>query len=258
MTKTNAIRLLEKAEIPYETYDYSSSKAIDALSVASFLKEDPRHVFKTLVTMGKSRQHYVFVVPADKELSLKKAAKAVTWRKFVPFVGKNSKKGQERKKADYFTVKEGFNRKKPIYITDENIGQFIFPSCCHPIPGDDALGFIDGKNHIEIHKRTCPVAAKLKAGFGNRILDAKWDMHRQLFFDATIEIKGIDRIGILNEVTQVISEELNVNIHKIVVSCEEGIFDGTLELRIHDRDDVKNIMAKLKNINGLQEIIQVV
>ena len=58
--------------------------------------------------------------------------------------------------------------------------------------------------------------------------------------------------------TQVISEELNVNIHKIVVSCEEGIFDGTLELRIHDRDDVKNIMAKLKNINGLQEIIQVV
>ena len=102
------------------------------------------------------------------------------------------------------------------------------------------------------------MAAKLKAGFGNRILDAKWDMHRQLFFDATIEIKGIDRIGILNEVTQVISEELNVNIHKIVVSCEEGIFDGTLELRIHDRDDVKNIMAKLKNVSGLQEIIQVV
>lgn len=102
------------------------------------------------------------------------------------------------------------------------------------------------------------MAAKLKAGFGNRILDAKWDMHRRLFFDATIEIKGTDRIGILNEVTQVLSEELNVNIHKIVVSCEEGIFDGTLELRIHDRDDVKNIMGKLKNIEGLQEIIQVV
>ena len=98
----------------------------------------------------------------------------------------------------------------------------------------------------------------MKAGFGNRILDAKWDMHRRLFFDATIEIKGTDRIGILNEVTQVLSEELNVNIHKIVVSCEEGIFDGTLELRIHDRDDVKNIMGKLKNIEGLQEIIQVV
>ena len=195
------------------------------------------------------------------ELTGKKKKPAITggWRKFVPFVGKDKKKGGDNaKKQSYFTVKEGFNRKKPIFITDENIGQFIFPTCCHPIPGDDALGFIDGMNHIEIHKRSCPVAAKLKAGFGNRILDAKWDMHRQLFFDATIEIKGTDRIGILNEVTQVISEELNVNIHKITVSCEEGIFDGTIELRIHDRDDVKNIIGKLKEINGIQEIIQVV
>ena len=202
------------------------------------------------------------IILGDKDIDeitgKKKQNKAAAWRKFVPFVGKDRKKGHEQKKPDYYIVKEGFNRKKPIYITDENISQFIFPRCCHPIPGDDALGFIDGKNHIEIHKRTCPVAAKLKAGFGNRILDAKWDMHRRLFFDATIEIKGTDRIGILNEVTQVLSEELNVNIHKIVVSCEEGIFDGTLELRIHDRDDVKNIMGKLKNIEGLQEIIQVV
>ena len=176
----------------------------------------------------------------------------------MPFVGKDKKKNNADKKQNYFTVKEGFNRKKPIFITDENIGQFIFPDCCHPIPGDDALGFIDGMNHIEIHKRSCPVAAKLKAGFGNRILDAKWDMHKRLFFDATIEIKGIDRIGMLNEVTQIISEELNVNIHKITLSSEESIFYGSLELRIHDRDDVKNIIEKLKKINGLQEITQII
>ena len=192
------------------------------------------------------------------EITGKKKKQGPSWRKFVPFVGRDKKKGGDEKKKNYFIVKEGFNRKKPIYITDENISQFIFPSCCHPIPGDDALGFIDGMNHIEIHKRSCPVAAKLKAGFGNRILDAKWDMHKQLFFDATIELKGIDRIGMLNEVTQVISEELNVNIHKVTLSCEEGIFDGSLELRIHDRDDVKNIIGKLKKIEGLQEIIQVV
>ena len=178
-------------------------------------------------------------------------------RKFVPFIG-GKKKDSGEKKTNYFVVKEGFNRKKPIYITDENIGQFIFPSCCPPIPGDDALGFIDGKNRIEIHKRSCPVAAKLKSGYGNRILDAKWDMHRQLFFDATIELKGIDRIGILTDVSQVVSEELNVNIHKINISCEEGIFDGTIDLRIHDRDDVKNIIRKLKNVEGLQEITQIV
>ena len=83
-------------------------------------------------------------------------------------------------------------------------------------------------------------------------------MHKQLFFDAMISIKGIDRIGLLNEVTQVISEELNVNIHKVIISCEEGIFDGSLELKIHDRNDVKNIIDKLKKINGLQEIKQIV
>ena len=202
------------------------------------------------------------IILGDKDIDeingKKKQNIAGTLRKFVPFVGKEKKKNAEEKQPNYFIVKEGFNRKKPIYITDENIGQFIFPTCCHPIPGDDALGFIDGKNRIEIHKRSCPVAAKLKSSYGNRILDAKWDMHRQLFFDATIEIKGIDRIGILNEVTQVLSEELNVNIHKITISCDEGIFDGSLELRIHDRDDVRNIIDKLKKINGIQEITQIV
>lgn len=82
-------------------------------------------------------------------------------------------------------------------------------------------------------------------------------MHKKLLFDAVIEIKGIDRIGMLNEVTQVISDELNVNIHRVTLSCEEGIFDGTLELRIHDRDDVRTIMGKLKKVEGLQEIKQI-
>ncbi|MDO4158958.1 MAG: RelA/SpoT family protein [Prevotellaceae bacterium] len=184
----------------------------------------------------------------------KKQASAGSWRKLVPFLGKDKKKKEGETTQNYFVVKEGFNRKKPIFITDDNIGQFIFPKCCHPIPGDDALGFIDGKNRIEIHKRSCPVASKLKSSYGNRILDAKWDMHKRLFFDATIEIRGIDRIGMLNEVTQIISEELNVNIHKIVISCDQGIFDGALELRIHDRDDVNTIIGKLNKINGIQEV----
>lgn len=80
---------------------------------------------------------------------------------------------------------------------------------------------------------------------------------QKLLFDAVIEVNGIDRIGMLNEVTQVISEELNVNIHKITLSCDEGIFEGSIELRIHDRDDVKTIMDKLKKIEGLQEIKQI-
>ena len=177
------------------------------------------------------------------------------WRKYVPFV--KTKKKEDDEEPELFVVPEKFNRKKPIFITDDNIRQYKFPSCCHPIPGDDVLGYIDNKNQIEIHKRACLVAAKLKTSYGNRILDAKWDMHKRLFFDATIHISGIDRIGLLNEVTQVISSQLNVNIHKVLITCEDDIFDGTLEIRVHDREDVKTIIDNLKTVKDLKEISQI-
>ncbi|MCR4854135.1 MAG: RelA/SpoT family protein [Prevotella sp.] len=178
------------------------------------------------------------------------------WRRYVPFIGKDKSKSSQTlvESQNYFIVPKDFNRKEPIIITENNISQFIFPSCCRPIPGDDALGFIDGKNRIEIHKRNCPVANKLKSSFGNRILDVKWDMHKQLFFSGTIKLRGIDRIGLLNEVTQIISRQLNVNIRKVVFTCEESIFDGLIELRVHDREDVQKIIEQLKDVNGVQEI----
>ena len=180
------------------------------------------------------------------------------WRKYVPFVkAKKDDDLKEREDKELFVVPEKFNRKKPIYINEENIHQYKFATCCHPIPGDDALGYIDNRNQIEIHKRACPVAAKLKTSYGNRILDAKWDMHKRLFFDATIHISGIDRIGLLNEVTQVISSQMNVNIHKVLITCEDNIFDGTLEIRVHDRDDVKAIVDNLKSVSDLKEISQI-
>ena len=179
------------------------------------------------------------------------------WRKYIPFVGSDKKKKEEAPKQELFVVPDKFNRKKPIYISEENIKQYKFMGCCHPIPGDDALGYINNKNQIEIHKRACPVAAKLKTSYGNRILDIKWDMHRKLYFDATIRISGIDRLGMLNEITQVISSQMNVNIHKILITCEEGIFEGSIEMRVHDRANVRAIMNNLKKIQDLKEISEI-
>ena len=180
------------------------------------------------------------------------------WRKYVPFLDRGKQKKADEEQPQYFVVPENFNRKKPIYITDDNINQFKFKHCCHPIPGDDVLGFIDGKHQIEIHKRACPVAAKLKASFGNRILDAKWDMHKKLFFDATIRLQGIDRMGMLLDISQIISSQMNVNIHKLTIASEEGVFDGTIELRVHDRDDVRLIINQLKKIADIQDVTQIV
>ena len=220
---------------------------------------DIRKPENLLMAIGKKN-----IILSEKDIDelhgKKNANEGKGWRRYIPFIGKEKAKAAAEliQSQDYFVVPKDFNRKKPVFITENNITQFIFPTCCHPIPGDDALGFIDGKNRIEIHKRNCPVANKLKSSYGNRILDVKWDMHKQLYFTATVQMRGIDRIGLLNEVTQIISRQLNVNIHKITISCEDDIFEGEIELRVHDRDDVKVIIDELKSVNGLQEIQQII
>ena len=192
------------------------------------------------------------------ELSGKNANGVSGWRKLVPFLGRTkAKKPQDTNQQELFTVPEKFNRKKPIYISEETIGQYKFKHCCHPIPGDDVLGYIDNKNQIEIHKRACPVADKLKSSYGNRILDAKWDMHKRLFFDATVRLQGIDRMGILVDVSRIITSQMNVNIHKLTIGSEDGVFDGSIELRVHDRDDVRAIIDELKKVEGIQDVQQI-
>jgi GTP pyrophosphokinase len=190
------------------------------------------------------------------ELNGKHKSAKSGWRRYVPFISSNKQK-EEDKQTELFVVPEKFNRKKPIYITDENIRQYKFPRCCHPIPGDDILGFIDNKNRIEIHKRTCPVANKLKTSYGNRILDAKWNMHKKLFFDAIVRMEGIDRMGILVDISRVITSQMNVNIRRLTIEGDDGVFNGTAELRIHDRDDVKAIIDNLKKIEGMQTVTQI-
>ena len=154
-------------------------------------------------------------------------------------------------------VGKDFNKKKPCIISEKSIGMYIIPTCCHAIPGDDILGYIDNKNQIELHQRACPVANRLKSSFGNRILDAKWDMHKVLFFDATIQIRGIDRKGMLHDISDVITEKLDVNIHRVTISADDGIYDGKIEIRVHDRAEVQEIVDALKQIEDMQEVIQI-
>ena len=147
------------------------------------------------------------------------------------------------------------DRKRPLQLTEENIRKhFTLAPCCNPIPGDDVLGYMDENNRIFIHKRQCPVATKLKSSYGNRILAAEWCTHKDMYFMASIEFKGIDCLGLLNEVTQVISRQLNVNIHKLNIEVNEGIFEGKVQLFVHDADDVKTICNDLRKIKNVQTV----
>jgi len=191
----------------------------------------------------------------DEILGKKKSNVSFSWLKHMPFMGREKRRNKtEKDEQDLLVVGKDFNKKLPCIITETSVERYIFPSCCHPIPGDDILGYIDNKGRIEIHKRACPVANRLKSSYGNRILDAKWDMHGKMFFEATIEIRGIDRHGLLRDVAEVISSQLNIDMRKLVISGDEGVFDGTIELRVHDRNETQQIIDKLKDIDGIHEV----
>ena len=179
------------------------------------------------------------------------------WKKYLTFsfVNGNKDKQQEEKEPQ---EKEKINPKQVLKLTEESLQKkYIMAECCHPIPGDDVLGYVDENDRIIIHKRQCPVAAKLKSSYGNRILATECDTHKELSFLVYIYIKGIDSMGLLNEVTQVISRQLNVNIRKLTIETEDGIFEGKIQLWVHDVEDVKTICNNLKKIQNIKQVSRV-
>lgn len=148
-------------------------------------------------------------------------------------------------------------KKKPLLLNEETIGNYVMCPECHPIPGDEVLGYQDTDDRIVIHKRSCEIANKLKASYGNRIWAANWDTHKKLLFQATIQIDGIDRIGVLHDITGVLSGQLNTNIPRLLIETRDGIFRGELQLEVHDADDVQSICKNLKKIEGIDSVTRI-
>ncbi|WP_315352309.1 RelA/SpoT family protein [Phocaeicola abscessus] len=192
---------------------------------------------------------------------LKEKSSGKNWKKYITFAfgnksNKNGKKVEEEKAEA--TVSKIDNKQIITLTEDDDIQKnYIIANCCKPIPGDDVLGFIDDKNHIVIHKRQCPVATKLKSGYGNRLLAVNWEPGKSVYFSVFLYIKGIDRIGVLNRVTQLISDRLNVNIHRLTIHTNDGIFEGRIELFVHDVNDVKIILSTLKKIAEIKTVTRI-
>ena len=119
------------------------------------------------------------------------------------------------------------------------------------------MGYYDDNKHIIIHKRNCPHANTLKSSHGDRILAAQWETHKQLYFAVPIQIKGIDGMGVLHEITTIISQQLNANIQKMHIESNNGIFEGTFWINVHDVQDVKNICENLKKIQNIKTIARI-
>ena len=199
----------------------------------------------------------IFSLGESDKKELKEKPSHTNWKKYISFAfGGTSKNKQEEKQAEQPAL--NIDKKKIIKLTPDAIQKnYILADCCKPIPGDDVLGYIDDNNRIVIHKRQCPIAAQLKTSFGNRLLAVEWETGKALNFPVNVYIKGIDGIGVLNQVTQVISQQLNVNIHKLNIESNDGIFEGRIQLYVHDVDDVNTICTNLKKIDHIKKVTRI-
>lgn len=151
--------------------------------------------------------------------------------------------------------------KKSAYLLEENIKDktlsYKVADCCNPIPGDQVIGFLDENNEVTIHKKTCPAAISLASIEGGKIINAKWCKHTILSFLARIQLRGIDRIGVVSEITKHITLELNVNIRKIHFETHDGIYEGYIDLYVHNTDDLDELIRQIRRIKSVDQVLRV-
>ena len=171
----------------------------------------------------------------------------------------SGKENGETKNVETLTDARKIDRNKTYILEEEDYQKkYIAASCCNPIPGDEVLGFIRDDRQLEIHKRSCNKALTIKTRFGDRIISCSWAGHKSFSFPSTINIKGIDRMGILNEITQVITNDFSVNMRKLVIDADGGVFEGTIEIIIHDVDDINQLTNRLQKIKGIESVKRVI
>ena len=143
-----------------------------------------------------------------------------------------------------------------LQYDEEGNSNFRFSDCCNPIPGDDVLGFIDDDGQVVVHNLDCPVAARLKASFGPRILSTRWDVSHGRFL-ANIRIEGIDRHGILHELISLISTHLSLNIRALDIKAEKEVFTCDLSLLVTDVEGVNDLCQQVRKIPGIQRATRI-
>lgn len=147
------------------------------------------------------------------------------------------------------------NRKERYKLIEQDLKKnFIVPTCCNPLPGDDAFGFITDSEEVEVHQSSCQVGLKLKSNYGNRIIEIAWGNYQQYTFKTSISFTGIDKKGILNRIIAKISEDITVNILGMNISSKDGIFHGKIEVNVHSVKDVQSLCSLIAKVDGINTV----
>ena len=144
-----------------------------------------------------------------------------------------------------------------VFGKEEEKLNYKLSNCCNPIPGDTVFGFLTINEGIKVHKKNCPNALSLQSNYAYRIMSAKWIDSSQQEFTAIINLTGIDNLGLVNEVTKVISNNMHVNIKNISFDTDHGVFSGKITIIVKNNNLVKKLMERLKKINGIEKVFRV-
>lgn len=213
-----------------------------------------------------------FVLGGDDLKHLSEKTSTRKWRRFIPFLKANddakgnlsgqAKQGGADASENLISQSNAtrsllrLDKKNPLLLNEDTISKYLICEHCHPIPGDDVLAFQDENGYVTIHKRQCSVSSRLKAVEGNNILAAVWDTHKVLFFPAVLHVEGIDRVGVLHQMTGILSNQMNLNISSLSVQTNNGIFSADIVMEVHDLQDLKSIIRDLNKIKEIEKVVR--
>ncbi|MDP4284836.1 MAG: bifunctional (p)ppGpp synthetase/guanosine-3',5'-bis(diphosphate) 3'-pyrophosphohydrolase [Bacteroidota bacterium] len=131
---------------------------------------------------------------------------------------------------------------------------YTLANCCKPIPGDDVFGFITQGEGLKIHRTNCPNAARLLSNYGHRVVKTKWVKNKEISFLTGIKIIGLDDVGVINKITNLISGTLKININALTIEAKEGLFEGNVKVYVHDKDELEELVKNLQDLPGIESV----
>jgi len=160
-------------------------------------------------------------------------------------------------KTDKETPAKHFDKKDAeliIFGESSDKIQYSLANCCKPIPGDDVFGFVTTGEGLKIHRTNCPNAARLLANYGHRVVKTKWAKNKEISFLTGLKIIGLDDVGVIHKITNLISGELKFNISAMTIEAKEGIFEGNVKIFVHDKDELDELVDRLVSMSGIERV----
>ncbi|MCK9401774.1 MAG: RelA/SpoT family protein [Chitinophagaceae bacterium] len=250
----------------------AKSKIKDALREEKRkIAEDGKYTLqRKLEAMGAAYSHYnidelvqFYKLPSPLDLNYKIATRAIDLKELKEFQVLGDKIDIPRPKPvvqevhiDTTHQKQANRKDAELIIFGESSDKIMYAlaKCCHPIPGDDVFGFVSTGKGLIIHRTNCPNAAQLMANYGHRVVKTKWAKNKEISFLTGLKIIGLDDVGVINKITNVISGDLRINIAGLTIESKEGMFNGTIKVFVHDKEELELLVSRLKSLNGIQTV----